>query len=928
MEHQKHFARWREILAQRSEQSSGLILEKFSDDLSSEWLLGLNVWKPLSTDQVPESFDVVLINKLSLEMRGSDGRPILSSDGQQIQSRVQRAVFAVGRALKEGKLILCTTPGLFGELTRLNTTNVSVQTIDISAFLAGDELIYLLMSNCELSSANKEVDQSARYLTPIERSMRGILQSAGISFVTRPMVGSHAVNFVVDSKLVIDCGGWHPNLNRTVRDEYLKQTGYTTIRFSGLFIRTNSEKCLELIHRARQSIPNGETSISSTNIDARENEMSESQKKAVAHNLGPALVLAPPGSGKTRVIEERILSLVESGVMPQRIMCLSYTNAAVNEVKKRLDEKARKRNLLNLNLVSVSTINKFALQICRESKEFKDRKVLNKSKNPNQFTMKRIVDQALKTYLRNYEGDGRAIWGQRKFLAEEIDKFRTTLEPPDLRSDDLTFGEESIIEREIIFSDVYRLYESELSQRRLIDFNGQILSAIQILASDAELRLKFAKKFDYWLVDEFQDLAKPKTMLIRLLAAPERNLMVVGDDDQLIFGFAGARGELFEKYKRDWGDLTKYHLEINYRSSHQIIVRSNWLILRNKKREPKNILSYQTSLAENAFAIGSGEYWEDALAVIAREKESGTRYSEICLLFRNRFSAVVVEKLLSDNQIPHNKIVKRSFFNISTVKDLRSWMKVSAGIGTGKDWVKVLQWPNRGISNDLNLWLNRNYGILENEYRLLSFCRGEISIPKSIDLKFKERAIKGIEEVFILLEKSRREKLPWQQLQLLNLYETLKSEENALQSVPDKNINQRLDDGPVSAIHAYQAFEDTLKVCRTYREMEDWIVESDSDRDIAWDFEEVGSVDENIVRLSTIHGFKGRQSAVVCVLGSSDSMPDYRAITIEQLEEERRVAYVAVTRAQRFLFFSASAQYEAELSESLSGERWEDYLKS
>ena len=924
------YLRWEELRQTSGGRARGLILDEIHHPIEPFWLDDLKVWRPLISDVELAEFDVVFLEGLTSQMRTSNGSSVFTTDGRKIQSRIQRAMYAVGKAVRTSKLILVTTPNVFRDLNVFNQANNELSRIDVPILVSGDELVYLLQCYCELIDASTGSDESTQFLTTIERTLADHLTNGGIPFEVQCSIGEYVVSFLIDDHLVVECDGMstHDAERDAIRDTYFTLHGYLIVRLTGLQIRTDSKQCLDLIQEKRLQLRQRDQPSNFYQNSTEYLSLSEDQKLAAGHVFGPARVIAPAGSGKTTVVAERVVNLVSAGAVAKRIQCVSYTNVAVEEMKRKFTKKSNELSLPSLLEVRTSTLNRIGSLICHESGKFPKRKVINVSMKPGQVTRKQILRTAL-TKLSTTSTERKKLLTQDHEIFDAISRYRQTLVPPVLDKDELDLGVESALDREFKFMDIHRAYVSEMRRQNVTDFDGQILDAITILSSDRTLRINQAKQIDYWIVDEYQDLASPKLMLLRLLVAPSRNIMVVGDDDQTIFGFAGARAELFDSLLNEWGDLHTYLLNINYRSEPEIVTRSRWLISRNNLRIKKMIIPSPDKRPDGTARVelsDNNSYWDRALLVINEEIANGAPLNQIGLLFRSSYTAAPVEKILSEAGIPHNKIVKRSFFRNLTIRRLRSWMRVVNHIGTESDWSNVFEWPDRIISMDLLKLLHD------------AATTGE-SIEKYIEDMILQQSAKEsirdhLKEILDRIRLSRSAGIdPARQFKALGLWpDIVKVDEEANLGESAKILPSDLqgartkfafDDSAVTHRIAYEAFEDLLRTSSNFTKVEKWMHRAETDSDIRWDEEFEQDSLESKVRLSTIHGFKGKQCEVICVLGRPESMPHHRAITIEELEEERRVAYVAATRAQRRLIFASSSTYEKELSISLDGETWE-----
>ena len=273
--------------------------------------------------------------------------------------------------------MLVHTNGRFAELKRPALSQVSPFDLDASRLLALEELVYLLQVHCELPSLEIDPAATATYLTPIERKLSDALAAANIPYKVQVPIGGFVVDFLIDDKLVVECDGeaWHDPATDEVRDSILRGLDFRVVRFTGRAIHRDSAMCVERVKAARNSgrvVP----------IESRIT-MTAAQKRAASHIDGPAIVVAPAGSGKTKVIEERVRLLVAAGVEQSRICVLSFTNAAVGEVQDRLESFPE---------VTVRTLSKFANEIAKG--HFGKQIIIENQRNPQIPTPAEILRRA------------------------------------------------------------------------------------------------------------------------------------------------------------------------------------------------------------------------------------------------------------------------------------------------------------------------------------------------------------------------------------------------------------------------------------------------------------------------------------------------------------------------------------------------------
>lgn len=911
--------RWRELSQPGVSGSRGLILESCAAPQTNDrsWFPeDTHVWEPALLSEPPSRFDIVLFRNLSAQGLADDG----------LASRPEPApaltlLRGATTAIRRGAPILAHTSGRFAELKIPATTTVSPFNIEPSRLLALEELVYLLQVHCELPEPDFNTNATARYLTPIERRLATALKTAGISYQVQVPIDRFIVDFLIDDSLVVECDGegWHDPAKDEIRDTRLRELNYRVVRFTGRAIVHGSDRCISRI--------NAERSNAAVRQYRATLQMTEAQRNAASHVDGPALVVAPAGSGKTRVIEERVRLLIAGGVDPARICVVSFTNAAVGEVKDRL---------LAHPEVMVRTLNSFASEVVANARGRAT--IIQGHKNPQLPTPMTVLQRVSRSV--GYEPPLRK--GGWTTLVDAIQNYRCSFiipEPGELgvslnKTEDES--DESFHRRsEQKFLEVHAAYEEHLREQGLIDFDGQIIEAIRIFLADYQVRLGLSQNYDYWLIDEFQDLAPPKILLARLLASPSRNLMVVGDDDQIIYGFAGAQPQTFSSLDRDWCDLTSIPLDRNFRSPHEIVIRTRWLIEHNQKRIPKDTTPDReldntdcvfTRLDLQTLGIGNyndGDYATPAVDEFQRLRQIRKTH-DFVFLFRTAAAAAPVEFLLEQRGIPFLPLARTSLLRNPTSLWIIAWLRViNCPKANTEHWKSVLQRPTRYLTNATVDWLIAT----DDPYiRILEAIETKcVNVPGRSERQQTTQLHDSLEEFQLTIDAARRfpDSLAFQ-LRQLDLLGALDKEQSDKRARPDGLSAKHQGDGrSADPKTIYQIIALIAELAGTWEVFERFIDRAtyDPDLDLGIDSEPPQSSDA--LQLSTIHRFKGRERPFVFVLGPSNGyMPDSRAISPDELEEERRVAYVAATRAKERLYFWCSALYEKELSRRADGLTW------
>ena len=906
--------RWQHLRERRDGISRGLIIESrecpFENDV---WIPStFQSWEPQQNLATPSHFDILILRDLDAKKLFDDGRKSNENPARALQL-LRAATTAVRRSVH----MLVHTNGRFAELKRPALSQVSPFDLDASRLLALEELVYLLQVHCELPSLEIDPAATATYLTPIERKLSDALAAANIPYKVQVPIGGFVVDFLIDDKLVVECDGeaWHDPATDEVRDSILRGLDFRVVRFTGRAIHRDSAMCVERVKAARNSgrvVP----------IESRIT-MTAAQKRAASHIDGPAIVVAPAGSGKTKVIEERVRLLVAAGVEQSRICVLSFTNAAVGEVQDRLESFPE---------VTVRTLSKFANEIAKG--HFGKQIIIENQRNPQIPTPAEILRRLASSV--GYEPENRT--GMWTTLRDAIGAYRGSFVIPDpdelgisLKNDENEKQFDYDRRRTQLFLKIHDAYHRELKRKNYQDFNGQIIDAIQVLSSQPLVRLEVSETYDYWLIDEFQDLSPPKILLARLLASPVRNLMVVGDDDQIIYGFAGAQPQSFSILDRDWCDVSALPLDINFRSPHELVIRTRWFIERNRWRIPKDTTPHRKLDQDDCVHLVLPQGQDYASAAVAEFKvlSRSRPTSDFVFLFRTSMAAAPVELLLEINKIPFVPLARKSILVNATARWVLAWLAVvNKKVAAVAEWELVLSRPTRYFSNATKSWIAQAPDPFSRiQEAIEDGCRNVVGLSdkQKANLSLQVDQFRKLETT-ILAARHFVDSLELQ-LRQLHLDETLQAE------VRKAELDQNTANAPVQGdgISAdpqtvYDIVALMASLAGTWNALEDFLEKAKSDPDIDLTLSEKDDSPVDALRLKTIHQFKGRECPTVFVLGPQKGyMPDSRSKEPEALEEERRVAYVAATRAKERLYFWCSEIYQKELSERVDGLTWDMY---
>lgn len=578
-------------------------------------------------------------------------------------------------------------------------------------------------------------------------------------------------------------------------------------------------------------------------------QLHPSQQAAICHGAGPAFVLAGPGSGKTMVLTNRIVYLIrELSVPPERILVMTFTKAAALEMEARFLRICPERGG-----VAFGTFHSVFFRILKESGRSRGWKILSGGQQAA------VLTEILKARK----------WTQyleRDFLRElvrEISRLKAGEGPMDFSGSAVMPPEQ--------FEVLYRRYEAYRQDGNWLDFDDILLQCRRVLSEQPKILEYWRGRFDFFLVDEFQDASALQYELVRLLAAPKNHLFVVGDDDQAIYGFRGAAPDLMLRAYKELPDCRLIRLEVNYRSTGQILKGAAHLIGHNKKRFAKHIVGNKAMGEEICFreyetqreqAEGAAEY------VTALQRSVPAGAESIAILFRKNRLMKPFAKAFLRKGIPFSMKEPWTVWEEHwAVADVFSYVRLAAGCGSREDQLRILNKPFRGLSREvlrngavLSAEEKEEWALFQKQLALLA------SLPPFGQLQFIRKGI-GY-EAYCQAECERKGEDPWEVLEQL--------EELQKRSVP------------------YRRAAEWLKAMET--EQEQMKQQAEHPRP--------GSV-----RFLTIHGAKGLEFDTVILPDWNDGVLPHKSGALgnmqkDALEEERRLAYVAVTRAKSRLFIS------------------------
>ena len=589
------------------------------------------------------------------------------------------------------------------------------------------------------------------------------------------------------------------------------------------------------------------------NLEGLNNE----QLKAVKHNNGPLLILAGAGSGKTKVLTMRVANLInEYNVKPSEILAITFTNKAANEMKERI------HNVLGsvADNVRICTFHSFGLFILRREYEY-----IGYERN---FT---IIDSEDSLTLI-------------KKILKELDKDANVYNPRAIRSkisgakneliDAKKYSLFANTEFEKVVEEVYIKYEEKLRLGNSFDFDDLLIAPIKIFRENKEVLEKYQNTFKYILIDEYQDTNEAQYILTKMIASKYRNICVVGDPDQSIYSFRGSNYRNILNFEKDYKEASIIVLEKNYRSTSNILNAANDIIKNNKNRKEKNLWTENGTGKKITYHRAENEK-DEAYYVVKEIKKLDCPLSDIAVLYRTNAQSRNIEEALLRENIPFKVVGSFYFYNRKEIKDLIAYLKVIYNEKDDINLLRIINVPKRKIG----------LKTIENLTNIASLKGISIydAIESGKELEFKK-----------LIEELKVEK---DNLSLTELVELVLEKSNMKASL--------LEEKTMESEIRLENLEEFKSITRGFEEkygvvsLEEFL----SEISLVSDVEEYKNND-SVVTLLTVHSAKGLEFKNVFIIGLEEGIFPHKNSfdSTQDMEEERRLCYVAVTRAKNNLW--------------------------
>lgn len=585
--------------------------------------------------------------------------------------------------------------------------------------------------------------------------------------------------------------------------------------------------------------------------------LNPSQVQAVVHKDGPCMVLAGPGSGKTLTITKRIEYLIgKHHVSPEEILVITFTKAASVEMKERFVRLCGQK----AGPVTFGTFHGIYYGILKWAYRMNASNILSEEQKY----------QLLKQVIGRMEID---IDDEKDFLqgiAGEIGN---------IKNNQILLAEyESLNCSEEVFREIFEKYEKERKRLKKIDFDDMLVLVYELFKKRPDILSMWQRKFRYILIDEFQDINQVQYDVIRMLAAPENNLFIVGDDDQSIYRFRGARPDIMLGFKKDYPDTKEILLDVNYRSTKAIVNGAARVIRHNVNRYPKQIITTNEQgetvhIQEVRHPIEESKY---VVSQIQEAKKRGIPSSEIAVLFRTNVEARALAETFMEYNMPFRmKERMPNLYEHFIAQDLITYLKMALGDHSRKSFLAIMNRPNRYIGRDSVEGTTISFESLRKFY-----CDKDWMLDRIDQLEVDFRILKNM--------------APYGAIQYIRKhigYDEFLKEYAAFRKINMEDLKEVL-----------REIEERAKAFRT---IEEWFTHIEEYSEELKRQSQQKETDPEAITFMTMHGSKGLEFDLVFIIGANETITPYKkAETKEEVEEERRMFYVAMTRARKKLIIS------------------------
>lgn len=603
--------------------------------------------------------------------------------------------------------------------------------------------------------------------------------------------------------------------------------------------------------------------------------LNPAQKQAVEHTEGPLLIMAGAGSGKTKVLTCKVANLLAKGVLPYKILAITFTNKAAAEMRERVDKMVGEQ----AKDVWLSTFHAFCARFLRREIEaidgYKSNFVIYDSSDSQTVIKmclrelnlddKQYVPSAVQGAISNAKNQ---LQGVRDF-AQAADNFHT----------------EKI-------ADIYKLYQQKLRKNNALDFDDLLMVTVVLLQENEEIMQKYQARFKYILVDEYQDTNGAQYLLTKLLAGRHRNLCVVGDADQSIYGWRGADIRNIMDFEKDYPEATVIKLEQNYRSTKNILTAANAVIEHNMERKPKELWTENTTGDKITHYLANDERDEAqfiATTIMKQKTIFNASYGDMAILYRTNAQSRVLEEGLMRSGIPYTMVGGLKFYDRKEIKDILAYLRVIFNPADTVSLLRIINVPKRGLG-DATIHKLSEYAAA-NGVTLFDVISSPDDIP-GITARIKRPLELFAEFVFNLMAIK-------DNLAIKELIERVMNDSGYIKELEseDKPENLTRIENLKELLSVAKDFTATAEIPNLENFLSQVALVADIDN---------ADLEDDRVTLMTLHSAKGLEFPIVFMTGMEEGLfPHSRTLMNEnEIEEERRTCYVGITRARRKLYMT------------------------
>lgn len=616
--------------------------------------------------------------------------------------------------------------------------------------------------------------------------------------------------------------------------------------------------------------------------------LNEEQRKAVSCTEGPVLIVAGAGSGKTRVLTSRIAYILSGGTDPSRVLALTFTKKAAGEMKERIAGMVGSRPARKLVM---GTFHAVFVRFLREYAGFLG--------YPDNFTIYDTSDSqsAVKACIKEMGLDDK-IYKPKEVLSR-ISSAKNNLITVSAYRDNRDLMMADVRSKKPRLCDLYELYQKKLKQNGVMDFDDILLNMNFLLKDNREALMSIADRFSYIMVDEYQDTNRSQYIILRRLSQFHHNICVVGDDSQSIYAFRGAKIENILNFKRDYPECKVFRLELNYRSTKTIVDAANSLIAHNDGRIPKVCYS-QGEQGDKIRLLRSwsesGEAESIVSDIISRMRSCHAQYQDFAILYRTNSQSRAIEEQLRRRNIPYMIYSGNSFFDRAEIKDMMAYFKLCVNPYDDESFKRVVNKPARGIGATTLQSLEQ-----------LARERGTSLFKVGFEVPKVKTFCEMVERLAVLVKTTDAFELARRIADDSGLYAFLKADSSIEGQSRLANVDELINSVAVFVEERQEEAEESGEnLSGVVFTLDDFLenVSLLSNVDVSEDEDT-----NNKVSLMTVHSSKGLEYPYVYIAGLEENLfPSLSLLSSKQdIEEERRLCYVAVTRAQKAVTLSFSS---------------------